>query len=127
MMLVAKRDKQGATAASTNLSSATSTDVDFGVAEVKKMFEEMASASGQDGWKVEVDKKWWKVETKKLEDGLQYNRSGMLVDLSMEETMEMMLGYENPRMTDWLDHIKTFQVVKVMQRGGLFWSAPDEK
>ena len=111
MMLMAKKDRD----ATANLEGLnTIADVDFGVAGVQNMFEEMASASGEDGWKVEVDKKWWKVESKMLKDGFQYNRSGLLVDMNMDDTMEMMMGYENPRMQEWLDHIKSMEVVKVL-------------
>ena len=117
MMLVAKKDREDTKAAlSSVLPHPATADADFGVKECQKMFEQLASASGEDGWKVEVDKRWYRSEMKMMGEQ-QYSRSGVVVDLGVPEAVEMMTGYKNPRMGDWMGHLKDFQIVKVLLPG----------
>lgn len=79
VMLVARKDREAA--ASTVMDDAAASgggSSDFGVPEVEAMLTALGSATGEDGWKVEMDKKWMKVESRKVARGSPMPRCCMV-------------------------------------------------
>eukprot|EP00873_Tetraselmis_striata_P003031 jgi/Tetstr1/423295/TSEL_013994.t1 len=116
IMLVAKKDKL-AKAAPVSGASGQMVNTDLGVAGIEKLFEEMASATGQGGWDVKRDKGWFKAEKKVREDGRDFRTT--MADLTPEQCFSMFMDYEHPRRCEWLTHIKS---IKKLEDNG-----PDDK